>query len=148
MDLLVPEKPMAEIASLVLAISSGVDIVARTSFAIGQLIVEWKDAPAQVLSHSEEVQQPHNISKKLKDFSSKLEACSRDDIYVAAITSLISRAEPQWAQLQYITQSLIGPGGRTRKQKWLRVAHKVSSLQERLRGLRLAIIELLSIHTA
>lgn len=139
---------MAEIASLVLAITSGVEVVARTSFAIVHLITEWKDAPAQILSLSEEVQQFYNISKKLKEFSSKLEACSRDDIYVAAITSLISRAEPQWAQLQDITQCLIGPGGQTRKQKWMRVAHKVSSLQERLRGLRLAIIELLSIHTA
>ena len=139
---------MADIASLVLAIASGVEVVAKTSFAVGRLMDEWKDAPAQVLSLSEEVQQFHEIAKKLKEFSSNMEACSRDDIYVAAITSLIRRAELQWTQLQKIIQSLTGPTRKTRKQKWLRLAHKVSSLQERLRGLRLATIEVLSIHTA
>lgn len=139
---------MADIASLILAITSGVDVVARTSFAIGRLIVEWNDAPAQVLSLSEEVQQFHDIIKKLKEFTSILEACSRDDIYVAAITRLICRAEPQWTQLQKIVQSLTGPNGRVRKQKWLKLAQKVSSLHEKLRGLRIAIIEVLSIYTA
>ena len=84
---------MADIASLVLAIASGVEVVAKTSFAVGRLMDEWKDAPAQVLSLSEEVQQFHEIAKKLKEFSLNMEACSRDDIYVAAITSLIRRAE-------------------------------------------------------
>ena len=142
------DKLMAELVSFILAVASGVDVVARTSFAVAQLIGEWKDAPAQIVSLSDEIKHFHDVTMKLKEFSSQLETCSRDDLYVAAISSLIHRAEPYWAQLQNIIQSLTGPTGHLRKQKWLRVAHKVSSLQEKLRGLRLATIEVLSIHTA
>jgi hypothetical protein len=39
---------MAELASFVLAIAGGADVIARTSFAFARLIREWKDAPAQI----------------------------------------------------------------------------------------------------
>lgn len=140
---------MLDIASFALAVVGGVDVITRTSFAVGRLIKEWKEAPAQVLSLSQEIKQFHEIAKKLKEFSSSLEASPENNaIYIAAITDLIRRAEPQWAELQKIIQSLIKPTGQTRKQKWIRVANRVTALQERLRSLRIATIEVLSIHTA
>ncbi|KAL8926239.1 MAG: hypothetical protein Q9172_001881 [Xanthocarpia lactea] len=139
---------MLDIASFVLATAGGVDVVTRTTFAVRRLIEDWKDAPAQVLLLSHEIQQFEQVAKKLKEFSLSLEARPENEIYVTAITNLIQRAEPQWAELQKIIPSLTGRTGQTRKQKWMRVANKVTALRERLRSLRIATIEVLSIHTA
>ena len=139
---------MLDIASFVIAAAGGVDVATRTALAVRRLIDEWKDAPAQVLSLSHEVQQSQEIAKKLRDFSSSIETRPENEIYVTAITNLIQRAEPQWAELQKIIPSLTGRTGQTRKQKWMRVANKVTSLQDRLRSLRIATLEVLSIHTA
>ena len=139
---------MLDIASFALAAAGGVDAVTRTAFAIRRLIEDWKDAPAQVFLLSNEIQQFEEIAKKLKEFSSSLEARPENEIYVTAITNLIQTAEPQWAELQKILPSLTGRTGQTRKQKWMRVANKVTSLRERLRSLRIATVEVLSIHTA
>lgn len=139
---------MLDIASFVLATAGGVDVVTRTTFAVRRLIEDWKDAPAQVLLLSHEIQQFEQVAKKLKEFSLSLEARPENEIYVTAITNLIQRAEPQWAELQKIIPSLTGRTGQPRKQKWMRVANKVTALRERLRSLRIATIEVLSIHTA
>ena len=97
---------MLDIASFALAAAGGVEIVTRTSSAVRRLIEEWKDAPAQVLSLSNEIQQFQEIAKKLRDFSSSLEPRPENEIYVTAITNLIRRAEPLWAELQKIIPSL------------------------------------------
>ncbi|KAL8757713.1 MAG: hypothetical protein Q9184_004131 [Pyrenodesmia sp. 2 TL-2023] len=132
---------MLDIAAFALAAAGGVDIVARTAFAVRRLVEDWEEAPAQVLLLANEVQQFEDIAKKLRDFSSSLEARPENEIYVTAVTNLIQKAEPQWAELQKIIPSLTGRTGQIRKQKWMRVAHKVTSLRERLRSLRIATIE-------
>lgn len=139
---------MAEIASLLLAIAGGVDIATRTSSELRRIVHEWKDAPEQVASLSEEIINSRRVALQLQEFCEKLEIHSLDAVYVAAISSQVRRAEPLWVQLENIVQSLKAQKGRLRKERWIRNKHKVTFLQEKLRLLRVATVEILSIYAA
>lgn len=140
---------MAELGSLVLAIAGGIDVSVRTCFVVSQLIHEWKDAPVQMNSLSEEIANSRNTAMQLKDFCERLNANESLDVaYALVISNQVRKAEPLWVELERIMQSLKSPRGRLRKERWIKNARRVSSLQEELRGLRSATLEILSIYTA
>lgn len=138
---------MAELVSLLLAIASGIDITARTSFEVARLIHEWKDAPAQVLSLDEEIKDSRQAAVQLKNFCENLDT-NADALYISTISSQVRKAEPYWVRLEEIVQSLRDPTGRLHKERWIKRASKAASLQGRLRELRFATLEILSIYTA
>lgn len=137
---------MVEIASLLLAIAGGVDITTRTSSELRRIVHEWKDAPDQVASLSEEIINSRRVALQLKEFCEKLELDSLDAVYAATIHSQIRRAEPLWVHLEKIVQSIRAPTGRLRKERWIKNVHKVAVLQEKLRLLRFATVEIPSIY--
>jgi hypothetical protein len=138
---------MAELASFFLAITGGVDITVRTSSKIAQLIHEWKDAPAQIISLDEEIQNSRQVAMQLKAFCESLGA-NPDAFDVTAVSSLVRKAKPSWVKLEEILESLRDSKGRLRKGRWIKIMHQVTSLQGKLRELRLATVEILSIYTA
>ncbi|KAF7139698.1 hypothetical protein CNMCM5793_007395 [Aspergillus hiratsukae] len=91
-------------AELVLAIVGGIDVLARTSFAVARLVNEWKNAPTQITALSEEIHHFHAVTLRLKEFALQLTTYPDDDLQVAVIKGLVSRAEPYLAQLQKVVQ--------------------------------------------
>jgi hypothetical protein len=108
---------VAEVISFVLTIAGSVDVVARTSFAIAQLLGEWKEAPTHITSLSQEVKHFHDVTVKLNEFASHLGNGMQTDVYVTALSDLMRRAEPSWAQLEKIVQSLMDSKGHARRQR-------------------------------
>jgi hypothetical protein len=136
---------MAEVASLILAIGGGIDVASRTSFGIARLIREWRDAPVQIATLSEEVENSRHTMLQLK---ACLQNTDVNAVEAVAIDSLVQRAEPLWSKLEKILGSLLGSTDRCRKARWIRSAHKVASIHERLHGLRFTVHEILTICTA
>ena len=139
---------MAEIVSLVLAVAGTLDVAARTSSIVARLMRDWKEAPAQIALLSEEIKVQRYMMLQLKEFCESPSASSRNAFQVTVINSLLQRADSLWLELERIVEILDKRADRERKMKWIGNAHKVASLREKLRELRLAMLEMLSISTA
>lgn len=136
---------MAELASLLLAIGGGVELAAKTSSAAARLIHDWKDAPIQVASLSEEIKCSRHTVSQLEELCKGLDATSIDLSHANAINKLLQRAEPLWSKLEEILESLSTRTGHLRKERWMRSARKVDTLRMQLREVRFAALEILCI---
>jgi hypothetical protein len=128
-----------------------IDITARTSSQLLGLIAEWKDAPKQVYFLSEEVSMSRQIAQQFKDLCHTLEEenCSRVQGFIEAIITQLNRAKPVWAELEEILRSVRGPvPSKIHKERWLRKANRVVSLQGKLREIRFSTFEILGIYNA
>ena len=140
---------MAEPLSTVAAIVGLVDVAAKISSQVLRLAREWKDAPAQIRSLSEEIDMSHCITKELKALCELLEGQSQPSEYAEAISTQIKRARPVWTELEKIVQSVQGPLKRkVRRDKWMVKAYRVAALQGQLREIRTSTRDILIIHTA
>ncbi|KAL4968515.1 uncharacterized protein BDV14DRAFT_143313 [Aspergillus stella-maris] len=124
---------MAELASTILAIAGGIDVLARTSFASSKLIRQWRDAPASVTSLAEEVEYLHDATIRLKSFAAELqlrecyagekgEKHGRNCPYITVLRDLVRRVEPFLEQLGGVVCDLERYSRRqTLSLKWMRV---------------------------
>ena len=140
---------MAEPLSTIAAIVGLVDVVAEISSQVLHLAREWKNAPAQIWSLSEEIDMSHHIAKELKALCQLLEGQSQPPGYAEAISTQINRARPVWTELEKILQSVQGPlKQKVHRDKWMVKAYRVAALQGQLREIRTSTRDILNIHTA
>ena len=113
-------------------------------------IVAWMERGSYaIISLSEEIQNSHLAALQLKRFCETLDPTdSLDVVYIAAIDSQVRKTEPLSNDLEKIVLSVSEPAGRLRKKRWMKSAHRVASVEEQLRRLRFATLEVLSVHNA
>jgi hypothetical protein len=137
--------------STISRIASLIDITARTSSQLLGLIAEWKDAPKQVHFLSEEISMSRQIAQQLKYLCHTLEEenCSRVQGFTEAIITRLNRAKPVRAELEEILKSVRDPvPSKIHKERWLRKAKRVVSLQGKLREIRFSTLETLGIYNS
>jgi hypothetical protein len=140
---------MAEPVSTIASIIGLLDVAAKLSSQASRLAREWKDAPTQIRSLSEEIDMSHHIAKELKALCELLEEQSQPPGYAEAISTQIRRARPVWTELERIVQSVQGPlKQKVRRDKWMVKAYRVAALQGQLREIRTSTRDILNIHTA
>lgn len=142
---------MSDPLSAIAGIAGLIDITARTSSQILQLIDDWKDAPRQVHFLAEEINMSQHVSQQLKDLRCVLVRHNVDRLhqYDTALNVQLDRVKPVWAELAEILASVKGPvANKLRKGKWMRKASRVAYLQGKLRDIRFSTLEILGIYNA
>jgi hypothetical protein len=140
---------MAEPLSAVGSILGLVDVAARTSSQILQLIKEWKNAPDQVHFLYEEIKMSRQVAQQLQMLCEppKGQALHNFSTFAEAISTQIIRAEPVWKELEQIVYSIRGPvKTKVRNARWMRKCQQVASLQSKLHKIRFTTLEILSSH--
>jgi len=142
---------MADPLSIIASVAGLLDIAARTSAGVIQLIEDWKDAPKQVHFLSEEINMSQQVAQQLKDLCDTLDEHSFNNMRGSAIAIMtqLNRAKPVWTELEELVQSVrISAKSKINNARWLRKAGRVVALQVKLREIRLSTLEILAIHNA
>jgi len=142
---------MADPLSIIASIAGLLDIAARTSAGVIQLIADWKDAPKQVHFLSEEISMSQQVAQQLKDLCDTLDEHSFNNMRGSAIAIMtqLNRARPVWTELEELVQSVrISTKSKINNARWLRKAGSVVALQVKLREIRFSTLEILAIHNA
>jgi len=142
---------MADSISAISAVIGLIDVAARTSSQIVQLIAERRDAPKQLHFLSEEVSMSRQVAQQLKAFCNTLVIHRFDQVpeCAKAIMIQLDRARPVWAELEEIVRSVRGlVNSKVHNERWVRKPTKVVSLQAKLRDPRFSTFEILGIYNA
>jgi len=139
---------MADPLSPVASICGVVEAAARISSVVVPLIREWKDAPKQILSLSQEIDVSYRISTKVMALCEQLDGQSDPPWYAESISKQIERAKPVLSELEAILTSVQGRlKHEVRRGIWITKAHRVTALHGQLQQIRTNTQEIISIHT-
>jgi hypothetical protein len=139
---------MAEPLSIALGTLTGIEKAINAISRVKYLVQEWKDAPAQITSLSQEIENSYHVTLQLAKLRERLDGNYTDAIYGTLIDRQIARGEPHWDELKKLLSSLQEKTGRLRQAGWMKHKGRFEILKHRLRDLRLANLEILSIDIA
>ncbi|QDS73771.1 hypothetical protein FKW77_005310 [Venturia effusa] len=133
-------------ASPFTSIDNLISLTSNTSSKVLRLIKEWKDAPEQVNFVHEEMEAWRRILHQLQELCTQLNGRNIQalQLYADDISAQLKRIEPEWKQLEEIVLSVTDPlVASVRKDRWMKNAHKVAKLQDRVHKIRFSIMEVL-----
>lgn len=124
--------------STISSVTSVIDIVARTTTALGALITDWKNAPAAILALSNEAADLTIVLDRLRDASlvARQVDAQRDAEVVSALDEQFRLARDALAELDALVSALRRRRGLTRRNEWILKKSAAARLQQRIRAVR------------
>jgi hypothetical protein len=140
-----------EVVSVISAAVSLVDVAARSSSVILELIVSWRAIPVEVVALSNEVNDSRLIYSEVYRLATQAqrEPAGRYQCYASALQEQIRRAKPIWDELHGSIVEFASNGNqrhqlsKIKKLRFLRKLPGLERLRCALRQSRLNISELL-----
>jgi len=136
---------MAEVFAIFSSTISAIDIAVRASTKLGNLVVQWKNAPQIILAISNEVADLTVVLSRIQEAEGDLKRADarHNDEFLRSLNDQLHKAQQFLAELGTFIQDLDRSTSSKKKRRWVLKGSRAATLQRDLRNTRQKINELL-----